>query len=141
MSDTAEQPSTARTWRGVIAVEDRPSVDGRFVERGALTWGDLPLALANAEGIVVGWVDTITRDGDLLRATGRLGDVENVAPEVLAEVTVDMHLAAFVAPLEIRQGTTAGIARLTAGRILYVNALTDGTESAWPETIVDGIRS
>lgn len=133
-----------RTWRGVIAVEDRPSIDGRILERGSLSWEALPLPLATPQGddmLIIGWVDSITRDGDLLRATGRIGDVEKVGAEILEAIKVGTPLIPFVVPEEIRQGTVGGIQRLTKGRVYYAYVLTDGTESAWPETIIDGVRA
>lgn len=139
MSDP--QPQVYATWRGVIAVEDRVSVDGRLVERGGLSWAALPLPLANSDGLIVGWVDTITRDGDMLRATGRLGVVDSpLDPEVYAAITVGLPLAAFVQALQVRAGTI-GVARLTSGLIHYVNVITDGSDSAWPETMIDGLRA
>lgn len=139
MTENTPQPRT--TWRGVIAVEDRVSVDGRLVERGGLQWSKLPLPLANSEGLIVGWVDTITRDGDLLRATGRLGvEGEELPDEALDAIVEGLPLAAFVQALEVRAGTI-GIARLKSGHVHYVNVITDGTEPAWPETVIDGLRA
>lgn len=65
-------------WRGVIAVEGEHTVDGRFIEQDALNWDlDEPLPVVQwIDGTYdwnrIGWIETIERDGGLIRATGTL---------------------------------------------------------------------
>lgn len=63
-------------------IEGRPTGDGRFIEDGALTWADPPLPLmwqkAGADGhdgdVVVGTIESITRQGDSIMGQGVLLD-------------------------------------------------------------------
>lgn len=66
-------------WNGVIAVEGKPTGDGRQFDEGALTWRELPLPLmfqpktadfGHCDSYPVGRIDTISRDGNLIRGTG-----------------------------------------------------------------------
>lgn len=66
-------------WYGVLAPEGVPTGDGRMFERGSIRWDDLPLPLLWAKSmegghdgaVVVGTIDTLEREGDLLVANGR----------------------------------------------------------------------
>lgn len=71
MSDTAESRSDTVRWTGTIAVLDEVSVDGRLLLEEALSW-ETPISLLGASNFVeeIGAVDSITRDGNLLRAEG-----------------------------------------------------------------------
>lgn len=65
-------------WTAVLAVEGTPTGDGRMFAANSLTWRELPLPLmsqlATAMGhdtaVCVGRIDTIERDGNLIRAAG-----------------------------------------------------------------------
>src|SRR5262245_24433160 len=96
---------TEMKWHGVLAPEGVLSGDGRKFAEESLTWRDLPLPLswqkATATGhdgsVVVGRIDTIERDGVLLRATGALNDTpeaqevtELVANKSVRGVSVDV---------------------------------------------------
>lgn len=70
-------------WTGVLAPEGKMSGDGREFSKGALTWRDLPVPLrwnrvdshggeARTEAVNVGRIDTITRVGDEIQATGMI---------------------------------------------------------------------
>ena len=71
-------------WRGRVAIEGEESGDGRLIVAGGLEWGDLPLPLAVltaeqhgdllAGGIQVGTIDTLTRTGADIMATGSIDD-------------------------------------------------------------------
>lgn len=66
-------------WRGVLALEGVETGDQRMFSRDALDWRELPLPVywqeRTAEGhdssYVVGVIETIERDDDAIRATGR----------------------------------------------------------------------
>lgn len=63
------------TWTGIIAVEGEPTGDGRLIAAGALTWPDHPLPLTHEiDGETIGTVEEISRDGDLIRASGTIKD-------------------------------------------------------------------
>lgn len=80
----AEAPAAAMTttggrWRATLCVEGVPTEDGRFLERGAITWRSLPLSLMGLldtgpgghEGAsVCGRMDRIWREGDVVWAEG-----------------------------------------------------------------------
>lgn len=68
-------------WQGVLVIEGVESGDGRLIAEGALSWRELPLPLMgmfrNPEGgdghdgaVLVGTIDTIERDGRVIRAEG-----------------------------------------------------------------------
>jgi hypothetical protein len=94
-------------WEGVIAVEGVPTGDGRQFAPNALRWQDLPLTLTyqppshggmSTDGLEVGTIEKIYRDGNLIRASGRF-DLEDpealkiagkVARRVLRGVSVDV---------------------------------------------------
>ena len=71
-------------WRGRVAIEGEETGDGRLIVAGALEWGDLPLPLASlaeeqhgdilAGGRQVGTIDTLTRTGADIMATGSIDD-------------------------------------------------------------------
>lgn len=66
-------------WRGVAAVEGTETGDGRMFAPNSLVWRDLPLPMywqeKTAEGhdasYVVGRIDELVRDGNLIRDSGR----------------------------------------------------------------------
>lgn len=66
-------------WRGVAAVENVETGDGRMFSPGALVWRDLPLPMywqeKTAEGhdasFAVGKITEMERDGDLIRDAGQ----------------------------------------------------------------------
>ena len=68
-------------WRAVLMVEDAETGDGRFVNKGAITWRDLPVSLAyqyetpsgfnpHGSAFPAGRIETITRAGTTINATG-----------------------------------------------------------------------
>lgn len=59
-----------RVWSGTIAIEDVTSVDGRLIEPDALTWPKGPVPLIGDDWTLVGRVDWIGRDGDVVMASG-----------------------------------------------------------------------
>lgn len=83
VAEDGEEPESAgfraRVWHGVLLVEGEPSSDGRVFT--SLTWRQLPLALQwqkeSSHGgvpiggeVIVGRIDVIERDGDVLRGSG-----------------------------------------------------------------------
>ncbi len=69
-------------WEGVLAPEGVWSGDGRQFAPSALTWAPLPLALkwqpeeddGHDGAVIVGRIDTISRVGNLIHATGVMDD-------------------------------------------------------------------
>jgi len=65
-------------WHGVLAPEDVMSGDGRKFGKDALRWRDLPLPLSwqkvtapgHDGGVVVGRIDEVWREGNLIKASG-----------------------------------------------------------------------
>lgn len=68
-------------WNGVLAVEGVTTGDGREFAQDSLTWRDLPIPLRwnrvdshggepRTEAVNVGRIDSITREGNQLKATG-----------------------------------------------------------------------
>ena len=94
---------------GVAVIEGSASGDGRMFSEGALTWRDLPLPLtwqrasgdAHGGSVVVGRMDRLERDGNLIRWSGELlTDVPEteevislIANEALRGVSVDVDSA------------------------------------------------
>ena len=82
-----EAVTNERPWRAVLAPEGIASGDGRKFAPGSLTWRDLPLplswqkatALGHDGSVVVGHIDTITRNGNIVEATGFLNDSPEAA--------------------------------------------------------------
>lgn len=65
----AEEDGTIARWEGVIAVEGKPTGDGRLIELDALYWGELPIPLRwdieddgeHRGAVVVGLIEEIER--------------------------------------------------------------------------------
>lgn len=76
--ERAEEDGTIARWSGILATEGEVTGDGRMVEPGAWTWGDLPIPLrwdeeddgAHAGAVVVGLIETVERRGADIFATG-----------------------------------------------------------------------
>lgn len=92
-------------WSGVICIENVATGDGRFINPGVLTWRDLPLPLmlqtVTAPGhdgaVICGRIETITRDGNNVVATGMLAGnpagqeaADLITNELITGVSVDM---------------------------------------------------
>jgi hypothetical protein len=62
---------TPTPFTGVLCYEGTPSIDGRVIAAGALTWPDRALTLTDRNGIEpVGKVTRIWRDGVVIRCEG-----------------------------------------------------------------------
>lgn len=83
-----------RAWAGTICIEGEQTGDGRFIVAGALEWAELPLPLGALSeefhagmfmtgGVQVGTIETITREGDEIRATGYFDDEIPEAAELI----------------------------------------------------------
>jgi len=65
-------------WRGVLAVEEVETGDGRLFVENALVWRDLPLTIdwqpktaeEHEQSVIVARLETITRDGVIVRGEG-----------------------------------------------------------------------
>lgn len=75
-------------WRGILAVEGHRTSDGRMIGPGALSWPVLPIPLEDREGNIVGRVDRVERDGDLIRVEGEADVPVGRATGLAAYVTV-----------------------------------------------------
>lgn len=109
-------------WRGIIAVEAQPTVDGRVLMPDSLSW-DLPLPVVQyAEGtyewVPIGTLDTIVRDGDLIRGSGTL-DTKPVGGSC--------EMGADSMEIEDHPGVQFIV---TSARIRYVAI---GEKPAWPQ--------
>lgn len=70
--------TTPGLWKGVLAIEGSPTGDGREFAPGALKWEDLPVplkwmpedAMGHEGSVIVGRIDKISRDGNLIRGEG-----------------------------------------------------------------------
>lgn len=86
-------------WDAVLAVEGEPTEDGRLLERGAISWRDLPLTLmgmletsdyGHNGAKVAGRIDSITRVANDLTSAGEFTSefgVKDLAP-LIADKTV-----------------------------------------------------
>lgn len=86
----------SRRWRGVLAVENEQTGDGRIFAPGSLVWADLPLPLAllagdqhgNPDaGPVVGNIDRIERQGDDVMGWGVIDDSVPEAADALRRLS------------------------------------------------------
>ncbi|QDH91654.1 hypothetical protein QDA01_gp35 [Microbacterium phage Cinna] len=113
-----------KPWSGTIAVEGRPTDDGRMLTPGAVTWGDLPRPLLNPDtGLALGQVDTITREGDLLRATGSWTEEDEEVGLAIALVSAEADFQGVGAVMVVTAGVIQGV---------YVSE-----SPAWPECRMD----
>jgi hypothetical protein len=121
------QPENAVPWHAVLAPEGVASGDGRQFSAEALTWRDLPLPLSwqrvNADGhdgsVVVGRIDNIVREGNLLLADGEFlsndgsDEVVGLISEgALRGVSVDVDSAVMAA-----DSVPGGLVEFAEGRI------------------------
>jgi len=103
-SATTEAEATPDgTWEGVLVVEGMESGDGRSIDRGGLTWRELPLPLMamlrNPEGgsghdgaELAGSIDWIERRGDEVHGGGRLDLESEMGAEVHRLMSADPPL-------------------------------------------------
>lgn len=104
-------------WTGVLAVEGRAADDGRILR---LTGWKLPRPLyrrgtAGTLSRRIGTIDTVTRDGELIRATGR--------------IRTEYAGRTLTGGLELESTALRGSATVT-GRL---GGFMVGTEPVWPE--------
>jgi 2'-5' RNA ligase/lambda repressor-like predicted transcriptional regulator len=86
-------PPDGEPWYGILAPEGVVSGDGREFAPESLTWRDLPLPLMYQEAtaighdgaVRVGRIDTITRDGNMIRGAG-VWDTSEVAAEARRQI-------------------------------------------------------
>jgi len=127
-------------WNGVLAPEGIPSGDGRRFGEGALEWRDLPIPLlwqkSNGMGhegaVVVGQINNIWRDGNLLRGSGFFADTPE-ADEVIglyAEghsrgVSVDVDSAEMAVEDEEAQSILFNKGRISAATLCAIPAFAE----------------
>lgn len=94
---SAPPPSAKPRFEGVALIEGTPTGDGRLVERGALRFEEesYPLVFSldgdQHSGTVVGTIDEVRRDGDLIRIAGSLDtDSEVEAVRSLAQRVTEL---------------------------------------------------
>lgn len=91
MDGEVPEEMSGTAWAGVLAVEGEWTGDGRMFAPGSLEWADLPLPLkwqpAESEGhtgaVIVGRIDSIVRDGKLIRGTGIMDDDGQMGAEAV----------------------------------------------------------
>ena len=108
-------------WRGVVALQRTWTGDGRRVEK--ITHRDLPLPLLlkpdpksneHVGSKIVGRIDAIEYDGDLLRASGIVENVEDLPPGPLG---LEADMDQMSPPEETPEGMLTAEARLVAAHI------------------------
>lgn len=72
-----------RKWKGVLAIENEQTGDGRIIADGAITWAPLPLPLKadHYADDVIGNIATIERVDNKIVATGLLDDDTEIGAE------------------------------------------------------------
>lgn len=87
-----ELPVGEIPWSGVLVVEGVETGDERIIERGALTWAELPLPLTDNHDpdAIIGRIDTLRRDGDRIVGTGVFDD-SPAGREAARQVAADMR--------------------------------------------------
>lgn len=89
-------PPATNRWSGVIGLESVVTGDSRMIEPGALSWDEsafpLPLRYAPEDNgghdgaMVVGGIDSITRDGNFIRAEGTFDTESPIGAEAMRQV-------------------------------------------------------
>lgn len=112
---------TEKQWGGIIAVEGKPTFDGRLVLPGALVFPKTPVAVVAPEGWrLVGNADTFDREDDIIRAAGTVRvDTTGLAPVV------------FVTAVELDK-KRKDLAVITKAEVRAVLLVTKNG-AAWPE--------
>ena len=134
----------SKTWEGVIGVENKQTVDGRFVDPGAIVWDEgtpIPLYLSGPDGLgmqLIGVVEGVWRDGYLLKARGDFRpefELSDLHEDVRA---LGMELDSVIFTREEGEGVES--LYLHEGRLRRV-CLYNGTKPAWPECRIEVIGS
>jgi len=145
-------------WNGVLAPEGIPSGDGRRFAPGALEWRDLPIPLlwqkSNGMGhegaVIVGQINNIWRDGNLLRGAGFFADTPE-ADEVIglyAEghargVSVAVDSAEMAVEDEEAQSILFNKGRISAATLCAIPAFAEAyvVLGEWVEPEVDAMAA
>lgn len=140
----ATEAPVGAAWSGVIAQEGVDTGDGRRIEPGAVAWRELPLPLmaqlTDAHGgadpgptVLAGRIDSISRDGENIVATGVFDTGENgaeaqrlVTDGMLRGISIDMAVneAEFIPDEELPEDDllgqlfAPGTLSITSGTIL-----------------------
>lgn len=123
-------------WNGILVPEGIQSGDGRMFSPEALTWRDLPLPLrwqksdtgGHDGAVIVGTIDDIWRDNNLIRAAGMMLDSPEadeccgqIADGALRGISVDVDQAELASePTE--DGVEFGKGRISAATIVHIPA-------------------
>lgn len=139
-------------WHAVLAPEGAWSGDGRRFLAEGLTNRDLPLPLlwqretgdGHSNSVVVGRIDSIRRDGELIRASGVFRDSEEadevigmIAGGFLRGVSVDVDQASMEL---VDDGTEEGLditGRIAAATLVPIPAFQEAFIALGPETFAD----
>lgn len=141
-SDEEEAMSTTETettqeatrepvpWDAILVVEGAPTEDMRLIERGSLSWRDLPLTLmgmtenpefgGHAGAEVSGRIDTIQRTGDNIASTGELTTefgVDTLAPMIRDKTVRGVSVDLAILDYEYRNADTGEV--VTIEEILF----------------------
>lgn len=90
-----DQATSSRVaWSGVLGVEGQTTGDGRLIEANALAWENLPLPLryvpvdvgAHDGAVVVGTIETVSRQGGDITGTGFFDLEAPYGPEAMRQV-------------------------------------------------------
>lgn len=111
-------------WSGTIAVEDWPSTDGRFLLPGSVKLPRGPVALiTTGPHRLVGTVDVVERDGDLIRASGELRE--------------DIEIPGLAMTAKNMSATNDKQRQLLVASSLEIAAVFVSDHPAWPECRLD----
>ena len=86
----------AERWQGIIAVEGEPTGDGRMIERGAIRFDNLPVALiwdreeGDHTGMVIGFCDEVWRDGDYLMGAGEFSESQDESTQAAVARAIEL---------------------------------------------------
>lgn len=116
---------TEKQWGGIIAIEGKPTTDGRLILPGALVFPKTPVAVIAPEGWrLVGNAETFGREGEVIRAAGTVR-VE----------TTGLTPVIFLSSVELDKGRK-DLAVFTKAEVRAV-LLVDKDGAAWPECQFD----
>jgi hypothetical protein len=112
----------SRTWHGILAAEGATGDDGRHIERGALTLRrGSPLYVFGSQD-VVGTIDRIWREGNLVHGEGIIF-VDSYPADFEVPIALDVQGEWHdVLPGHLMRGTIVGAAI--------------GGQSIWPEAVI-----
>lgn len=98
-SPTTTEGTTPMRWKGILAVEDQITGDGRYISSGALRWENLPIPLryvpvdngSHDGALTVGLIDNIWRDDSGTIWGEGPWDTSDTAAEAMRQVEQELQ--------------------------------------------------